>query len=71
MILKMGSLIPLVLLVLKIFTPEFQMVWLFSDYYTLEYRDKRSYYRATRNNFSERDFRYWKALTLKKIIESC
>ena len=56
MILKMGSLIPLVLLVLKIFTPEFQMVWLFSDYYTLEYRDKRSYYRATRNNFSERDF---------------
>lgn len=66
MILKMGSLIPLVLLVLKIFTPEFQMVWLFSDYYTLEYRDKRSYYRATRNNFSERDFQILESTYAKK-----
>ena len=66
MILKMGSLIPLVLLVLKIFTPEFEMVWLFSDYYTLERRDKRSYYRATRNPISERDFQIMESTYAKK-----
>lgn len=66
MILKMGLLIPLVLLVLKIFTPEFQMVWLFLDYYTLEHRDKRSYYRTTRNNFSERDFQILESTYAKK-----
>ena len=65
----MGLLISLVFAVLKIFTLEFLMIWLFSDYYIFERRSKISYFRATRNAFSEL-FKYWKAIMLKKIIES-
>lgn len=66
MIPKMGLLIPLVFVVLKIFTPEFIMIWLFSDFYIFERRDKISYFRATRNAFSELTFQILESNYVKK-----
>ena len=44
---KISLLISLVLVVVKIFTLDIQVAWLFYDYYTFERGDKITYFRAT------------------------
>ena len=56
MIFKIGSLISLVLVVVKIFTLGVQVAWLFEDYYTLACKEKITYFRATIIGFSEITF---------------
>ena len=44
---KISLLISLVLVVVKIFTLDIQVAWLFYDYYTFERGDKITYFRGT------------------------